>query len=366
MRNTPPRRIAYFMGTHGDWGGASRAMLNFIRTIDHARFQPVVILTSQGDLSRSLSEEGVEWIEWGIHDRTANLGRYALSIISSSNLLRKKRIDLVHMNYGSIGWKPAEILAARLIGLPVINHFHTPVHVPTSYIKYTQACVCVSRFIADHLDSFGVPKHAIHNISDLARFSHGNDIRVEIGLSEHHVVVMLAGQMIRAKGIEMFVEAARRIRGEHVRFVLAGSFRNTEGAYTEAEIDSLCARDPRIRYIGFRRDAENLYATADIMTMPSQWEEPCAMILFESAAAGKPVVASATGGTPEIIRHGETGYLFDRDDIETYVSQLQSLIDDEDLRKRLGTEAARVARTEFATGPTKKMEALYDSLVGKD
>lgn len=364
MKKNSILRIAYFLGTHGDWGGASRAMLNFIRTVDRRAFDPIVALTEEGDLSQALTEEGIEWFEWKIHDRSPNIARYGAAFISSARMLKSRNIDLVHMNYGAIGWKPAEILAARFLGLPVINHFHAPQRTPSSYIKYTQACVCVSQFIADHLDSFGVPKYAIHNISDLARFSHGHDIRSEIGLEEKDIVVMLAGQMIRAKGIEMFAEAARRIRGDNVRFVLAGSLRNTEGAYTEAELATLCARDPRIKYIGFRRDAENLYATADIMTMPSQWEEPCAMILFESAAAGKPVVASATGGTPEIIRHGETGYLFGRDDLDTFVGQLQTLIDDKNLRSRIGEKAARIARTEFATGPTKKMEELYYSLIG--
>jgi glycosyltransferase involved in cell wall biosynthesis len=77
--------------------------------------------------------------------------------------------------------------------------------------------------------------------------------------------------------------------------------------------------------LGFRDDAEILYCTADIMVMPSQWEKPCAMILFEAATAGKPLVATSTGGTPEILRHGETGYPVDRSDLPglaTYILKL--------------------------------------------
>ncbi|ATE62682.1 hypothetical protein CCZ27_14140 [Thauera sinica] len=173
---------------------------------------------------------------------------------------------------------------------------------------------------------------------------------------------MLAGQMIRAKGIELFIEAARRVRGEHVRFLLAGPIRDTKGAYTEAEVHSLCGADPRVRYIGYRSDAENLYATADVMVMPSQWEEPCAMILFESAAAGKPVIASATGGTPEILQHDRTGYLFERTDLDALVNHMQHLVDDEQERRRLGNEARELALSTFSKAPIEKMQSLYAAL----
>ena len=356
-------RIAFFLGTYEDWGGASRALLNFIRTIDRDRFEPVVILTKEGGLSRQLAEEGITTQIWDIHDRSKNLVAYAAWIYAATRMLKSHAVDLVHMNYGAVGWKPAEILAARMVGIPVINHFHTGVRVPSSYIRYTQAIVGVSAYVVNQMESHGVPKHVIHNLSDLTRFSHGRALRADLGFDAKDVVILLAGQMIRAKGVEMFVQAASQVRGEHVRFLLAGPLRDTDGAYTEDEVHALCATDPRIRYLGYRRDAENLYATADIMVMPSQWEEPCAMVLFESAAAGKPVIATATGGTPEILRHDETGYLFERTDQAALVNHLQHLVDDEATRLRLGSRARQLADTQFASAPLHHLQDLYATLI---
>lgn len=359
MRKT----IAFFLGTYEDWGGASRALLNFVRGIDGGRYRPLVVLTRTGNLSAQLTEEGIDWLIWEKHDRSKNLVGYALNIMRAYRMLKQQKVDLIHINFGSIGWKPAEILAARLAGVPLINHLHITDPNPSSYIRYSNAVVAVSNYVATHTNTIGAPTHSIHNVSYLARFSHGQDIRDQLGYTDKNVLVVYMGQMIRAKGLEILIEAFKQVPNEEARLLMAGGIRQSEGAYTEAEVEELVSRDPRIRYLGFRTDAENLYHTADIMTMPSQWEEPCAMILFEAAAAGRPLIATATGGTPEILRHGKTGFLVDRSDVQGLTHYMRQLIDDPVLRQQLGEQAALVARQEYAQGPIKKMEKLYDSLL---
>ena len=207
-----------------------------------------------------------------------------------------------------------------------------------------------------------MPKRVIHNLSDLERFGGGANLRRELGYTEGNVIVAFLGQMIRAKGLEMFVEVATRITDPRARFLVAGPLRSTQGAYTEAEVHELVARDPRIRYLGYRTDVENLYATSDFVVMPSQWDEPCAMVLFEAAAAGKPVVATATGGTAEVLRHGETGFLVGPHDVARMTECVARLIEDRALRDRFGQAAGRLARETLAVEPVRQLEDLYASL----
>src|SRR5262245_38380450 len=122
MRTT----IGYFIGTHKDWGGASRALLNFAKRIDQRRFQPIVLVTRHGPLVEELAQEHVQCLVWGTHDRGRNLARYAKAIWDAAQLFRRHALDVLHVNEGSIGWKPAEILAARALRIPVINHLHVP------------------------------------------------------------------------------------------------------------------------------------------------------------------------------------------------------------------------------------------------
>jgi glycosyltransferase involved in cell wall biosynthesis len=355
-------RIGYFIGTHEDWGGASRALLNFVRRIDRNRFQPIVLVTKRGPLVDQLDSERIEWLVWPTHDRGRNPLRYLADIWRAAKFFRRHGLQLLHVNFGTIGWKPAEILAARLLRIPVINHLHVGFERPSSFMRYSSAVVAVSRYVADHSESLGTAKSVIHNISDLERFGKGNNLRRELGYADSDVIIAFLGQMIRVKGLEMFVEVARRIDDPRARFVLAGPLRNTQGAYTEAEVRELVAPDPRIRYLGYRADVENIYATSDVIVMPSQWDEPCAMVLFEAAAAGKPVVATATGGTAEILRDGETGYLVERHDVEGMTRCVAQLIEDRSLRERLGEAAWQLARQSLAVEPVRQLEELYTSL----
>ena len=357
-------RIGYFLGTHEDWGGASRALLNFVRRIDRNRFQPIVIVTKRGLLVDQLERERIEWLVWPTHDRGRNLLRYLADIWRAGKFFRRHALHVLHVNFGTIGWKPAEIIAARMLRIPVINHLHVSFEQPSSFIRYSSTVVAVSRYVADHSQSLGVPKRVIHNVSDLERFGRGVDIRRELEFTESDVIIAFFGQLIRVKGLEMFIDVATRVVDPHARFVIAGPLRKTQGAYTEAEVRGLVARDPRIRYLGFREDIENLYATADIIVMPSQWDEPCAMVLFEAAAAGKPVVATATGGTAEVLRQGETGFLVEREDVAGMTECVTRLIQDRELRARVGEAAWHLARRSLAVEPVRQLEMLYVSLTG--
>jgi glycosyltransferase involved in cell wall biosynthesis len=357
--------IGYFLGTHEDWGGASRALLNFVRNIDRRRFRPIVILTKGGALADQLDTERIDWVVWRTHDRGPNLARYAADIWRAARFLKEHSLQILHINVGTIGWKPAEVLAARLLGIPVVNHLHVTFGRPSSFMRYSAAVVAVSKYVADHSESLGVPKHVIHNISDVNRFGNAADRRAEFGYEESDVIVAFLGQMIKVKGLEMFVDVATRIADKRAKFVVAGPLRKTEDAYTEAEVRNLVARDSRIRYVGYRTDVENLYATADIVVMPSQWDEPCAMVLFEAAAAGKPVVATATGGTPEILRHGETGFLVDRHDAAGMSRFVAQLVEDRALRRRMGEAARHLARASLAVDPVRQIEDLYAALARK-
>jgi glycosyltransferase involved in cell wall biosynthesis len=361
-----PVAIGYFLGTHEDWGGASRALLNFVRKIDRTRFQPVVLVTKLGPLVEQLQSEGIECLAWPTHDRGGNLIRYAVDILGAARFFQAHALQILHINHGTIGWKPAEILAARILRIPIINHLHVAFEKPSSFIRYSSIVVAVSQYVADHSESLGVPKRVIHNISDLERFSAGVSLRRELGYADSDVIVAFLGQMIRVKGLEMFIDVATRIVDPRAKFVVAGPMRNTQGAYTEDEIRGLVARDSRIRYLGYRTDVENLYATSDLIVMPSQWEEPCAMVLFEAAAAGKPVVATVTGGTAEILRDGETGYLVERHDLEGMTARVARLIQDDALRNRLGHAASQLARRSLAVEPVRQLEDLYASLTGAD
>lgn len=91
----------------------------------------------------------------------------------------------------------------------------------------------------------------------------------------------------------------------------------------------------------------DLYARADICVVPSSWDEPFGIAAAEAMAAGRPVCASRTGGLQDIVLHGETGFLFDREDDAGLAAHLARLLEDEGLRTSMGAAGRRRAEHEY-------------------
>ena len=90
-----------------------------------------------------------------------------------------------------------------------------------------------------------------------------------------------------------------------------------------------------------------LYRQAAVVVVPSVWEEPFGLVAVEAMALGVPVCASRLGGLADIVRHGETGFLFAPGDAAELAEQLNTLLDDSALRYRLGEAGRRVAEREY-------------------
>ena len=82
-------------------------------------------------------------------------------------------------------------------------------------------------------------------------------------------------------------------------------------------------------------------------------------------AMNLPVITTAVGGIPEIIRHGENGFLVERDDLEGLVHYTSLLIENEVLRRTMGDRARAMVEEHFTTLPVRKLEQAYDRLLAR-
>ena len=92
-----------------------------------------------------------------------------------------------------------------------------------------------------------------------------------------------------------------------------------------------------------REEVPGALRASDVHVVPSRWDEPCGLTILEGLATGIPIVASATGGSPELV--GEAGLLFPRDDVVSLARRLASLLDDPVRRKELGLLARERAQS---------------------
>src|SRR5687768_4892209 len=103
-------------------------------------------------------------------------------------------------------------------------------------------------------------------------------------------------------------------------------------------------------------------AAADVFALPS-WTEGFPLVVLEAMALGRPVVATAVGGTPELVADGETGLLVPPRDVAALTASLKRVLDDEGLRRRLGEAGRRRVAERFSPeAMTRDVLAVYDEV----
>jgi glycosyltransferase involved in cell wall biosynthesis len=172
-------------------------------------------------------------------------------------------------------------------------------------------------------------------------------IRDELGIPVTAPLVGMVANFNRpVKGAVYFVEAlplvARAI--PDVRFVLIGLGENQAALRQRAEAAGV---GDRLIFTGFRSDIDRLYDTMDVSALTSL-SEGLSITLLESMRHGVPVVATNVGGNPEVVRHGETGFLVPARDPERFAAEVVKLLRDADLRARFGHRAREVVRESFS------------------
>jgi glycosyltransferase involved in cell wall biosynthesis len=160
--------------------------------------------------------------------------------------------------------------------------------------------------------------------------------------------VLLPGRLLREKGIYEFAAAAEELRrsGHAARFLLAGKLDPlNRGALTASEVQDLCAGS-RLEWLGERKDMPRQMSHANIVCLPS-YREGAPKALIEACAAGRAVVTTDTPGCREIVRSGENGLLVPPRDATALAAAIRQLIENPDLRRRMGLAGRARAESEF-------------------
>jgi glycosyltransferase involved in cell wall biosynthesis len=184
--------------------------------------------------------------------------------------------------------------------------------------------------------------------------------RATWGFGQDDVVVGCVANYKPGKGLEMLIEVAARLREAvpGLRYVLVGdgpSRHELEAAVVRAGLDTV------VVMAGRADDARDIYPAFDIAVQASV-SEGLPNAILEAAAAGRPIVATAVGGTVDIIEAGSSGILVPADDADALADSLSRLATDAELRGRLGAAAYQRSldfspdRLAAATG------ALYERL----
>jgi glycosyltransferase involved in cell wall biosynthesis len=165
------------------------------------------------------------------------------------------------------------------------------------------------------------------------------------------------GRLATEKGLENLIEAA--CSAPETRVTIAG-----DGPERE-RLEQLCLKlgCGNVEFLGYvaREQLLDLVRGTVCVVMPSIWYENFPYAVLEAFALGKPVIASRMGGMPEMVRHGETGLLFDAGDVLALSEQMEYCRTNPEAVERMGRNARTLVETEFdATAHYERLMAVYE------
>jgi len=147
------------------------------------------------------------------------------------------------------------------------------------------------------------------------------------------------------KGHPLLIDSVRQLIARWPRLVvlLAGD------GPLEQEVKTQCTQyglANNVRFLGHRTDTQKLLAATDIVVLPSRIEG-LPLVAVEALASGRPVVATAVGGTPEVVIDRETGLLVPPEHPSRFADALDHLLSDPELQTRLGTRGRTLVEERF-------------------
>ena len=187
--------------------------------------------------------------------------------------------------------------------------------------------------------------------------SGGPGLRRRLGIPDRAPLVVQVGNLKPQKAPLDFVRVAAIVarRLPEARFLLAGDGPLRSRAERLAERLGL---GDRLAMPGWIDDVPAVLDAADAAVLTSRHEGlPRAVV--EALAAGVPVVATAVDGTPEVVRHGENGFLVPPGDVEALAAGVVRLLEDRALRRRMAAAAPRNLEAFDIDRMVREQEALY-------
>lgn len=166
---------------------------------------------------------------------------------------------------------------------------------------------------------------------------------------DDRVCVLLASRMLWDKGVGEFVQAAQVLEQEYpsVRFLLAGEGDESNPASIPAEQLRSWNAMRNVEWLGKRDDMPALLASCNIVCLPTYYGEGVPKVLIEAASCGRPIVATDSPGCREIVRRGVNGLLIPLRDVSALADAIKTLLDDPDLRSRMGAAGRQIVKEEF-------------------
>jgi L-malate glycosyltransferase len=349
------------------WRGGQRQVLLTVLGLRERGHRTVLVAHPEGELAVRASEG---------HDLIRLAPRAEVDLHAGwrlSRIIRDLKPEIVHahdphavalaslaLSFLTSGRCPGLVASRRVA-------YHLKAHAFSRWKYHQVACfVAASKAITQILVGDGIDPARIVTVYEgielhRVQAEPAANIHAEFWLPTHAPIVGAVAALTHEKGHKYLIEAAALVLREvpDTRFIILG----------EGELRSALERqikelhlDKHVLLPGFRADILSFIKSFDVFVMSSLFEG-LGTSLLDAMALSKPTVASDTGGIPEVVAHGETGFLVPPRDARELATAISKLLKDPDRRERMGRAGLeRVKRLFTADQMVEKTQAVYRNL----
>ncbi len=393
-----------FVDAAVEFGGSLVVIGNLIDALDKRHFRSIVV----GEINRALLEKFIcsevrtyriariyNYADWFMTVDLINrlpgrflrkVTNYLLSAVRSvvngvylariAMVVVKEGVDIIHVSNGMNNLAP--VLCAVFLGRKFVVHVHgveTPGFIQKLLLKRVPHFITISDYMKNSLIKNGYPNDRMTVLANPVcprevSIKKISELRNRYGINTDEQVLGIVGRVVRWKGHVEFLMAAGIVMRTvpRLKVLIVGDFAHKSTPY-RSEITRIIEDSgykDRVIFTGYVSDVENYYCLMDVCVHASIDPEPFGLVITEAMACGVPVIASDRGAPREIITDGVNGYLVNPDETEKLAEAIIMLLNDGDLRSRIGGEGKEHVLREYqVTKFARSMEELYVRVLGE-
>lgn len=348
-------------------------MLATLPTVEAAGFEVFVAAPPTGPLAREIGHVPAEHVPWQTHDAAGIRLPLAVLRAELQRIIDRLQPAIVHANSLSTSRIAGPVV--RELGIHSIGHLRDIIRLNTQTIDDINQHDCIIAVsaatrdfhVAQGLDA--AKSRVLYNGVDLTRFQPRPGtgyLHRELNVTSDARFIATIGQLGLRKAVDVALSAAEQVAHQlhNVHWLIVGQRTSNKAESLEYErtLHERAAQPPllgRVHFLGQRNNIAQLLPECTALVHAAR-QEPLGRILLESAACGLPVIASDVGGTPEIFPAGsDSALLVPPNDADAVAAATVRVLNDENLRQRLGTKAR--CRAEVAFSIQKSAQRLLET-----
>lgn len=366
----------------GEITGGNIIALRIIEEDLRRGYGVVVNSPTEGRFTRLLKEKGLKVY----HIDTRKTFRLD-SAFRLAYVIKKESINLIHSHTPLPGTVLSR-LSGWVAGIPVINHTHNPEFINRNPLIgvfqslliwvtgriFRARIIAVSEFVKTEIVKQGSPEDkvtVIYNGIALDNVEIKNSrlkIRAEFGLKENQPVITEVGRLGNDKGQHILIRAAPYVieKFPEAVFMIVGEdlWKNGEYRRELQELSAGLGVKEKIIFTGYRSDIMDLMKASDLFVLPSVFTEGLPVVILEAMLAQKAVIASAVGGSPEIVVDAKTGTLVPPGDPDKLAEAIIYHLGNPEISRRLAENGHEFLKQRFTlTRMLDKTMGIYQELM---